>query len=340
MKAAVFLGTHQVEIMQRPIPALEPHQILVEVHACGICGTDIHIFNGAEGAAKTTPPTILGHEFAGIVAAVGSAVTMVQPGDHVCIDPNEMCGGCAPCKTGLGHYCEHMTGYGTTSDGGFAQFCVVPEKQAYVLEPSVPFDIGCMAEPISCCLHGIDMCQITTGNTVLVIGGGPIGQLMLQLAKLAGAAVTILSEPVATKREMALKLGTDYAFDPLTEHVDALLEQKGLIPNVVIECVGRKQTMLDAIHLAGNKSLVMLFGLGNPADEIPIRPFELFKKELTIRASYINPYTMERAVKLINRNTLKLAELIGSVISLEQLPQTLASQEAFAGGKVIVHPQE
>ena len=340
MKAAVFQGKERISVLDVPTPVLRPTDILVKVHSCGICGTDVHIFNGAEGAAKTTPPTILGHEFAGVVEAVGAEVTELHPGDHVCVDPNEMCGGCLPCKTGKGHYCTHMVGYGTTADGGFAQYCAVPAKQAYLLDHAVPFDIGCMAEPVSCCLHGIDLCEIKAGDTVLVIGGGAIGQIMLQLARLAGAAVTILSEPVAEKRALALELGTSYAFDPLTTDLTAELNRLGLSPNAVIECVGRPGTMCDAVRLAGNKATVMLFGLGTPDEEIPIRPFDLFKKELTIRASYINPYTMARSVALINSGSLRLHELIARTIPLSDLADTLASRDSFVRGKIIVHPND
>lgn len=338
MKSAVFFGKGDIRVVETARPTLGRGDILVKVAACGICGTDVHIFSGAEGAAKTTPPTILGHEFAGVVEEVGADVDSVRVGDRVCVDPNDMCGACIPCKTGVGHYCTHMIGYGTTANGGFAQYCAVPAKQAYRLDDAVPFDVGCMAEPVSCCLHGIDMCGIRPGSTVFVIGGGAIGQIMLQLARISGAAYTILSEPVEQKRALALSLGTHFTVNPMQEDVAAQLAAKNLSPDVVIECVGRRETMAEAIHLAGNKAAVMLFGLTNPDDQIQIKPFELFKKELTIRASYINPYTMDRAVKLINSGTLHLEELIAYRIGLEELQETLSSRERFAAGKVIVHP--
>lgn len=338
MKAAVFMGTGDIRVMDVPKPGLGPGDVLVKVAACGICGTDIHIFSGAEGAAKTVPPTILGHEFAGVIEAVGRDVTSLKAGDRVCVDPNDMCGACISCKSGQGHYCTDMVGYGTTADGGFAQYCRVPAKQAYRLADSVPFQVGCMAEPVSCCLHGIDMCGIRPGSTVLVIGGGAIGQIMAQLARLSGAAAVILSEPVEKKRTLALSLGASHAIDPTEEDPAAQLARLGLACDVVIECVGRRETMCDAIRLAANRATVMLFGLGHPDDEIPIKPFELFKKELTLRASYINPYTMDRAVRLLNSGVLHLQELISCQISLEELGETLGSKERFAGGKVIVDP--
>lgn len=336
MKAAIFQGAGSIRVLDAPMPEVGPEDVLVRVEACGICGTDVHIFHGHQGAAKTAPPIILGHEFSGVIAAVGRDVRGLRVGDRVCVDPNRLCGACVPCKTGRGHFCTGMVCYGTTANGGFAQYCVVAAKQAYRLAPEVPFDVGCMAEPVSCCLHGIDLCGIRPGDTVLVIGGGPIGQIMLQLARMAGAAVTALSEPVEAKREQALALGADAAFDPAAGELTAQLASAGLQPSAVIECAGLPSTMEQALRAAAPGAVVMLFGLGSPGDEIPLRPFEVFQKELTVRASFINPYTMDRAVRLINSGRLRLSGLIAAAIPLEGLAEALGG--ARDGGKVVVHP--
>ncbi len=278
MKAAVFMGAGDIRVTEVPKPVPGPGDVLVKVAACGICGTDVHIFSGEEGAAKTVPPTILGHEFAGVIEAAGGDVTDFQVGDRVCVDPNDMCGACVPCKSGQGHYCTGMVGYGTTADGGFARYCRVPARQVCRLAESVPFEVGCLAEPVSCCLHGIDMCIIRPGAEVLVIGGGAIGQIMVQLARLSGAAAVVLSEPVEKKRALALSLGASHVIDPAAADPAAQLARLGLSPDVVIECAGRKETMCDAIRLAANRATVMLFGLGRPDDEIPVKPFQLFRK--------------------------------------------------------------
>ncbi len=209
MKCAVFYGKHDVRIEERPMPVPGPDEVLIQVKACGICGTDVHIFEGDEGAAAVTPPTILGHEFSGVIVQTGERVTDYQEGDRVCIDPNCMCGSCTPCREGVGHYCEHMIGYGTTVNGGFAEFCAVNARQVYRLGSNTTFEQGAMAEPAACCLHGIDLCNIRPGHQVAVIGGGMIGLLMLQLARLSGAARTALLEPVEEKRRVGAALGAD-----------------------------------------------------------------------------------------------------------------------------------
>ncbi|MFQ7552650.1 MAG: alcohol dehydrogenase catalytic domain-containing protein [Blautia marasmi] len=186
MRSAVFYGKHDLRVEEHEVPAVGPHDVLIQVKVCGVCGTDVHIYEGDKGAAEVTPPTILGHEFAGIISEVGSQVKNYKPGDRVCIDPNCYCGACDPCRNGVAHYCENMIGYGTTVDGGFAEYCSVDERQVYLLGEHTTFEQGAMAEPVACCLHGIDMCEIQPGHQVVVIGGGMIGLLMLQLASWQG----------------------------------------------------------------------------------------------------------------------------------------------------------
>ena len=339
MKSAVFYGKHDVRIVDTPMPEVGPDDVLIKVMACGVCGTDVHIFEGDKGCADCTPPTILGHEFAGIVEQVGANVTDLKPGDRVCVDPNDTCGECYYCRSGIGHVCEHMNGIGTTRDGGFAQYCSVPKKQVYPIGDHTSFAQAAMTEPVSCCLHGIDMCEIQPGSTVLVIGGGMIGLLMLQLAKLAGAHETILLEPVEGKRETAKKLGADLCIDPMKEDVKAVLAEKGIHRiNTVIECAGLPSTVKQAIDLAGKKSVVMMFGLTKPDDEVPIKPFEIFQKEVVLKASYINPYTQGRAIALIDSGKIDVSVMVHEICSLEKLPQVLADPSLRAMGKYIVNP--
>ena len=341
MKSAVFYGTHDLRVEQSKTPEPGPGEVLIQVKACGICGTDVHIYEGDKGAADVQPPTILGHEFSGVVAAAGSGVERFQAGDRVCIDPNGYCGACDYCRNGQVHFCEHMTGYGTTKNGGFAEYCVVDESQVYRLGDHTTFGQGAMAEPVACCLHGIDMCDIEPGHQVVVIGGGMIGLLMLQLAKLAGAARVALLEPVEKKRDMGRKLGADVCIDPLHEDVEARLAQAGMTwIRTVIECAGLPATMEQAINLAGKKGTVMMFGLTKPDAQIAVKPFQIFQKELTLRASYINPHTQHRALELIDSGRLDVESMVCRTIGLAELERVLADPALRAEGKYIVDPAQ
>lgn len=338
MKAAVFYGKNdlRIEEIEKPVPRSD--EVLVKVMACGICGTDVHIFHGDEGAAPTPAGTVLGHEFSGIVESVGRDVTAVKPGDKVCVDPNKLCGECDYCRGGMGHFCEHITGIGTTVNGGFAEYCAVPVSQVYKFEKA-GYNRAAMTEPLACCLHGIDRCNISCGDTVLIIGGGMIGMLMLQLAKMSGAGKVILSEPVEEKRRQAEKLGADLCIDSVKEDLRTALKRAdvGRIATV-IECVGRKETMSQAIEVAGNKATVMLFGLTSPGEKIELSPFDIFKKELTVTASYINPYTQGRALTLIENGKTDVSSMVYRTVSLTELPGILADGKERAKGKIIVVP--
>ncbi len=341
MKSAVFYGKHDLRVEESPKPEPKEGEVLIQVKACGVCGTDVHIYEGDKGAAEVTPPTILGHEFSGVIVKKGAGVSRFEIGDRVCIDPNCYCGACEPCKNGIAHYCEHMIGYGTTVNGGFAEFCVVNERQVYLLGENTSFEQGAMTEPVACCLHGIDMCQIRPGHQVLVIGGGMIGLLMLQLAKLAGAAKIALLEPVESKRENGKQLGADVCIDPIHEDVKAALQAAGMhCINTVIECVGRPSTIEQAIDLAGNKAVVMMFGLTKPDETISLKPFQVFQKELELKASFINPYTQKRALDLIDSGRLDVSSMIYEVCGLEKLEQVLSDPKLRACGKYIISPEK
>lgn len=338
MKAAVFYGKKDLRIEEIETPQISTSEdVLIKVYACGICGTDMHIFDGDEGAAPTPKGTVLGHEFSGEVVAVGENVTSVKVGDKVCVDPNQLCNSCEYCREGIGHFCENITGIGTTVNGGFAEYCVVPQSQVYKFDNTITYAQAAMTEPVACCLHGIDMCDIEPGATVAVIGGGMIGLLMLQLAKLKGAAKLIMIEPVEEKRVISKTLGVDLTIDPFSQDVSEVLKEKNISRiNTVIECVGKPATMKQTISIAGKKSTVMMFGLTKPDDEITIKPFEFFKKEITLKASFINPYTQKRALELINSKKIDVSSMIYKTISLEELPIILKNKESRAVGKYIV----
>lgn len=336
MKAAVYHGPQDLRVEEVPVRELRDNEVMIQVKYCGVCGTDIHIFNGDGGSFEVNPPLIPGHEFSGVVAKVGSAVTTVKEGDRVSGDPNDMCGECYFCKNAMQHFCTNNVGVGTTVDGGFAEYVIMREKQVYKFSESLSFMEAAMAEPISCCLHGIDLCNIKSGCTVLVMGGGPIGMIMMQLAKNAGAARVIMSEPVEEKREQALKLGATKVINPMEEDVQAVLNDYCENVDVVIECVGNIHTQADAVKFAGKGATVMYFGLASPEDSYPLKPDDVFKKELTITSSFINPYTFERAVRVLESGTIELESLITNVVPLDDIVDVFTKPEYRRAGKAMI----
>ncbi len=336
MKAAVYQGKQDLRVQDVPLREPKDDEVLIQVKFCGVCGTDIHIFHGDGGAFEVNPPLIPGHEFSGVVKKTGADVTSVKVGDRVTGDPNDTCGKCYYCKNGKAHFCTNMIGVGTTADGAFAEYVITHEKQVYPFSDSLSFMEAAMAEPVSCCLNGIDLCNIKVGSSVLVIGGGPIGMIMLQLAKHAGAAKLILSEPVEEKRIQALKLGATKVINPLEEDVQSILDDYCENVDVVIECVGNIHTQEDAVNFAGNTATVMFFGLASPEDSFPLRPDLVFKKELTITSSFINPYTFKRAVTVLESHTIDVKSLITNIVPLDAIADVFTKPEYRRTGKVMI----
>ena len=225
MKAAVFLGKEKIETRELDIPKLRDGEILIKVMASGICGTDVHIFHGSPGATEATVPVVLGHEFSGEVVECAPKTSRIKVGDKVTVDPNMYCGNCDYCLNGKKNYCTSMSAIGVNQNGGFEAYCAVPEKQAILLSPDVDYEEAAMAEPVACCLRGIDNIGITQGDTVCVIGGGAIGQIMAQLAKISGASKVVVSEPVKMRRDLAISLGADAAIDPMAGDLKEQLKE-------------------------------------------------------------------------------------------------------------------
>ncbi len=340
MKSNYFMGNGQFKVVEEAIPAIGAQDVLVKVAACGICGTDVHIYHGDEGSAAVNPPVVLGHELAGIVEKVGEGVTALQAGDHVTVDPNMYCGKCHYCQIGKKQLCSNLYAIGVNRNGGFAEYCAVPETQCYLLDAAVPLKYGAMAEPLACCLHGIDNAHIRQGDTVCIIGGGAIGLIMLQLAKLNGASRVIVSEPVAMRREIATKLGADLTIDPINANLkDGITDFLGVPgPDVVIECVGTTIAVRQAFEITKRGTTVLLFSVPKPGTVHPLNLMEVFQKELTIIGSMINPDTHGRAAALINSGRIRLEEIITHSFPVTQVLEAVQMQMSAESIKVVVEP--
>lgn len=321
MKAAVFYGIGDLRIEERHLPDITERQVLVKVAACGICGTDRHIFHGEFDA---NPPVIIGHEYAGKVVQVGKNVHEYADGDHIAIDPNMACGICRPCRRGQVHLCENLAAVGVNYDGGFAEYSAVPVSQCFSLPQRVSLLEGALTEPLACCLRGIEQAQIKPGDIVAVIGGGAIGQILAQLARMSGAGKLILSDPIPERRAMALQLGyVDAVVDPMNE--DPLITGGVLCggADIVLEAVGSVHTTQQAVAWAAPGATIVWFGVTPPGQLTAIEPNLVFRRELTIRGARINPFTHSRAVAMLASGKLNLEPLITRRISLAELPAIL-----------------
>lgn len=330
---ALFLdaiGKISVQDVARPIPKRD--EVLVRVEACGICGTDRHLFLGEFPSA---PPVTLGHEFSGIIEAVGQDVTDLSAGMRVTGDPNITCGRCDACHAGRVNLCHNLQAIGIHRNGGFAEYVVMPRKQAFVLPLSLDPLHGAFCEPLACCLHGVDLAGLKAGSSVTVIGGGVIGLLTVQLARLAGATRVTLITRNQAKRDLAARLGATACLDP-TE-VGTYLRRHGG-SDVVFECAGLAATVAGAPRLARRGGMVVILGVLPAGQKVEIEPFDLLVREISLITSFINPFTQARAADLIATGAVQVAPLISRTLTLDEAAATIAAPAPDGEIRALVVP--
>lgn len=328
MKAGYYVGDYTYEV--KDIPDRKPIQdeVKIRVAWCGLCGTDIHKFQGKNGASVVIPPIILGHECSGVVEEIGPDCQYFKVGDRVACDPSWGCGKCIWCQQGLPNFCLERHGVAK----GFAEYVYPPEKNVYHIADTLDLEAAAFTEPLSCAIHGMDLIAMQSGKTVVMYGMGAIGSLMLQLIRNAGAGKIIVVEREVQKRSLALELGADIAVDDM--EIESLSKQINI--DYVIECIGLKSTMEQAIKIAGKHAKVLLFGLGDPQQPISFNQFEAYTKELSIYTSYLNPLTSERAIRMLESGQINTKKIISAELSLEDMQEELKTLKYAKQGKVMV----
>ena len=322
MLAAIFKEPYSLEMNDYPLSKLEKKDLLIKVEVCGLCGTDFHIY---KGESYSKPPVIPGHEFVGIVVDKGIETNGINIGDRVAIDPNIYCGECKYCRTGKINYCENLRALGVSMNGGFAEYSIVPLSQVHLLPKDFSFNSAAFSEPLSCCVRGMDQASIKYGENLVILGSGTIGLLMLQLAKISGAGKIIVIEPVVEKRSIALQLGADYALDSNSpELLNQVADLTSGGADVVIECVGKSSAADLAVKITKKGGRVVVFGLSEKSDYLNLNLQELFLKELTIKGSFLNPFTFSRAVDLLINNKISVEKLNPVVTKLNDLEKILS----------------
>ena len=320
--------------VEKPCPG--SGEVLVKVEASGICGTDRHLFHG-EFPCK--PPVTLGHEFSGIIEAVGVGVTGFSEGDRVTGDPNIACGRCARCHEGRINLCQNLNAIGIHRDGGMADYVIVPEKQAFLLPSNINPLHGAFCEPLACCIHGIDIAAIRTGGSVIVLGGGVIGLLTVQLAKIAGATNIVLVTRQKSKRELALQLGATAALDPSVPGFAAdIMHQTSGGADIVMECAGVTGTVEQAPLLVRPGGKVVIVGVVSQGVKVTYEPFDLLFREISILTSFLNPFTHRRAADMVAAGKIAIDPLVSRVVSMTEAPNAIANPPQPGEVKVLIVP--
>ena len=333
MKAAIWKDISVFELEEVPELQPRPDQVKVKIAYCGICGSDPHIVEGRLPIAGK-PPRIIGHEASGTIVEVGSDVRRYQVGQRVAVNYIAYCGACYYCRNGMEHFCENPL----FSAKSFAEYAVFKEDSVFLLPDNVSLEEAAFTEPLSVALHAIDVANIHTGSSVAIFGAGPIGLLLLQLAIRSGATTTLVSEPVAGKRELAKRLGADVVVDPFNENLEEiskqLTESRGF--DTILEASGSMAAARQAIFLVDNCGTVLWFGVYPVDGEIGVPPYYLYAKELTIRSIVRSPYTFPRAIALLSK--LELKPLISDIIPLKDIGKAFDLHKEGKAVKILIKP--
>ncbi|MDQ4086174.1 MAG: zinc-dependent alcohol dehydrogenase family protein [Actinomycetota bacterium] len=329
MRAVQIEKPGSVVVGDLPAPKPGPHEVLVGVEACGVCGTDLHI---ADGEFAPTPyPIVPGHEFSGTVLEVGSDVaTGVTVGTRVAVDPSLFCGHCPACRSGRGNLCANWGATGDTVDGAFAEQVAVPAVNAYRLPDSVSFEQGALVEPLSCAVHGMRRLGVEVGESVLVVGAGTMGLLLVQLLERAGAHVVAVDR-VESKTALAESMGAERSATSIEaldgEQFDAVVDVTG-VP-VVIE------QGLDAVGRGGR---FLVFGVAPSEARVALSPFRVYNDEITVIGSMAVLHSFGTALDLVAGGVVRTDDLVSHRLPLHEYERALDIVRGGAGVKVHVLP--
>ncbi len=323
MKGMLLSAYKQLDLVDMPSPQPAEDELLIRIKACGICGSDVHGYDGSTG--RRLPPIVMGHEAAGVVESVGSAVSDFRPGDRVTFDSTVYCGKCFFCQRGDVNLCDNREVIGVSTPGfrrmgAFAEFVTVPARIAYKLPDNMPFEHAAMIEAVSVAVHAVSLTPIELEDTVVVVGAGMIGLLVLQAARLAGAGQVVVFDLDDTRLELARGLGATHTINS---------RQADLIPQVLdltggrgaeaaIECVGATipvKLALDSVRKGGAVTLV-----GNVSPTIEFGLQSVVTRQIRVQGSCASSGEYPACISLISRGAIRVDQLISAVAPLEDGP--------------------
>ncbi|WP_405654427.1 zinc-dependent alcohol dehydrogenase family protein [Streptomyces sp. RK9] len=329
MKAAIIESVGKAVIGEVPDPTPGPRDVVVEVAACGLCGTDLHIL---QGEFAPTLPVVPGHEFAGQVVGVGKGVTEVSIGDQVAVDPSLYCHECRYCREGHNNLCERWAAIGVTTAGGAAQYAVAPVANCVRLPEHIRTQDAALIEPLSCAVRGYDVLRARLGARVLIYGSGTMGLMMLELAKRTGAASVDVVDLNPDRLATAERLGVSGS----GAHPDELDRPRGW--DVVIDATGNAAAIQDGLDRVAKAGTFLQFGVADYATRVTIDPYRIYNQEITITGSMAVLHSFERAAELFAAGVLDPDVFISDRVPLAQYPEALEKFASGEGRKIVVVP--
>lgn len=337
MDAVIFQDIGKWGFEKRPVPEVRnPGDVLVEVEACSICGTDVHVLSDPPGFAGTKG-IILGHECVGTVLETGSAVKGLAPGDRVVLIPNIYCGHCEYCRIGWPNLCMNEEIMGVTIDGIFARYFVAPHSALTKIPRDMPRDLAVFCEPVNCVMGAMDQVRALPGDNALILGGGPIGLYYAMLLKSNGAGKVIVSEPSGLRAGYALDCGADAVINPMTEDLHARVMELtgGLGADICVDAVG---TLIgDAIANTRRGGRIVLIGLNEHARQ-EICETDIMKNGLTVIGNYNGRFSMTPTVKMLSSGVIPVEKMITHRLPLSRFGEGLEAMRSGEALEVILYP--
>ncbi len=323
MKALLLSKYRSLEIAEVPTPAVGAGEVLIRVGACGICGSDVHGYDGSSG--RRIPPIVMGHEAAGRIAAVGAGVTGLTEGDRVTFDSTIYCGACEYCRHGEVNLCDHRQVLGVSCGdysraGAFAEFVVVPARVVYKLPESISFAEAAMLEAVAVAIHAVSLAEISAESTALVVGAGTIGVLILQVLRAAGCTRVFVSDVDHTRSKMAKELGAADVFFANEDTVSQILQRTGGVGvDVAMEAVGRNETVNAAIACVRKGGTVVLVGNISPDVTLPLQ--KVVTRQIRLQGSCASAGEYPQAISLMASGAIRVKPLISAIAPLADGPQ-------------------
>ncbi len=331
MKAVVIDAPNDLCVKRVDDPSPRTDEVVVQVEACGICGTDIHVLRGE--FTPTRYPIVPGHEFCGEVVALGSDVSNVKVGDFVAVDPSLYDGTCRQCRAGRFNLCENWNGIGVgRTDGACAELVAVPAANAFRLPSEIPRHWGSLVEPLSCALHGIDQVGASVASEWLIYGAGTMGLLLAQLARENGASLIEMVERNPKRHELAKRL----AADRVAVSADELDRPRGW--DIVIDATGVVAAIEDGLKRVARGGTFLVFGVANADASASFSPFRVYNDEIRIVGSMAVLHSFERALALLVKGVVDCDAMVTNRFSLESYPSAIETFLAGTGLKVQVTP--
>ena len=334
MRAAVFKGDGIVELEDVPEPRVDADDdVVIDVEACGVCGTDLQILNVPPGHPADAG-VVMGHEFIGRVSAVGANAGGIAIGQRVTVDPDPKCGVCGPCRAGRPASCENVRALGIFRDGALAAKVKAPAHAVFPLSDAPSARIAALIEPLACVVNGVNKANPRPGESAIIFGAGAIGCLFLAMFKAAGAGPVIVVEPQADRGAVATAVGADVVVRPN----DLEARRRELLPygaDVVVDAVGSQ--FGAAVEHAALGGRIVLFGQNQQARP-PIHQYTITERSLTVLGSYVTAFTFPTAIRLVENEALNLEPIVTHVMPLDRLTEGLDLLRSGAATKVVVTP--